>query len=103
MLGAELLLALHEFPEEIFFLLRARGRVIRQYALWTKIEGWGEDKFGEVFVEKTKQNALPNKIKWTKQIEQAVRGLVPERWRDISMVLDEAQKLPQQSPRAGAQ
>ena len=76
---------------------------IRQYALWTKIEGWGEDKFGEVFVEKTKQNALSNKIKWTKQIEQAVRGLVPGRWRDISMILDEAQKLPQQSSRPAAQ
>jgi len=26
-------------------------------------------------------------------MEQAVRGLVPGRWRDISMVLDEAAKL----------
>jgi len=76
---------------------------IRQYALWSKIEGWGEDKFGEVFVEKTKQNALSNKIKWTKQIEQAVRGLVPGRWRDISMVLDEAAKVSNRPPAQGSE
>jgi len=66
---------------------------IRQYALWTKIEGWDQQKFGEVFLEKTKENAAAAKVKWTKQMEQALNGLVPGRWRDISMVLEEAGKL----------
>jgi len=66
---------------------------IRQYALWTRIENWNEQKFGEVFLEKTKANALAAKVKWTKQMEQAVSGLVPGRWSDISMVLDQASRL----------
>ncbi len=66
---------------------------IRQYSLWAKIENWDEQKFGQVFLEKTTANALAAKVKWTKQMDQAVSGLVPGRWRDISMVLDEAAKL----------
>jgi hypothetical protein len=66
---------------------------IRQYALWTKIGNWDQQKFGEVFLEKTQENAVAAKVKWTKQMAQVVSGLVPGRWRDISMVLDEASKL----------
>jgi hypothetical protein len=66
---------------------------IRQYSIWTQIENWSEQQFGQVFVEKTKENAAAAKVKWTKQMEQALNGLVPGRWRDISMVLDEAGKL----------
>ena len=72
---------------------KAYNDSIRQYALWSKLENWDEQKFGEVFLDKTKQNAVSAKVKWTKQMEQAVRGLVPGRWRDISMVLDQAAKL----------
>jgi len=72
---------------------KAYNDSIRQYSLWAKVENWGHEKFGEVFLEKTKQNAVSANVKWTKQMEQAVRGLVPGRWRDISMVLDEAAKL----------
>jgi hypothetical protein len=66
---------------------------IRQYALWTKIGNWDQQKFGEVFLEKTQENAVAAKVKWTKQMAQALNGLIPGRWRDISMVLDEAGRL----------
>ena len=66
---------------------------IRQYALWSKIENWDQQKFGEVFLDKTKQNAAAAKVKWTKQMEQSLLSLVPGRWRDIQMVLDEATRL----------
>jgi hypothetical protein len=66
---------------------------IRQYALWTKKENWDEQKFGEVFLEKTKENALTAKVQWTPELEQAVRALIPGRWRDISIVLEDAKRL----------
>ncbi len=66
---------------------------IRQNALWAKIEGWSEQKFTEVFIERTKKNAEHMKMNWTKEMEQALRSAAPGRWGDISMVLEEAQKL----------
>jgi hypothetical protein len=76
---------------------------IRQYALWSKLENWGEQKFMEMFLEHTKKNAQAMKVKWTKQMEQAVLGLAPGRWRDVSMVLEEAEKLSKGSPRPDSQ
>jgi hypothetical protein len=61
--------------------------------LWTKKENWDEQKFGEVFLEKTKENALTAKVQWTPELEQAVRALIPGRWRDISIVLEDAKRL----------
>ena len=66
---------------------------IRQNALWAKMEGWGEQKFTEVFIERTKKNAEHMKMNWTKEMEQALRSAAPGRWGDISMVLEEAQKI----------
>jgi len=66
---------------------------IRQYALWTRLENWNEEKFSEVFREKTRQIAAQSKVEWTKELDQALRALVPGRWRDISLVLEEARKL----------
>jgi hypothetical protein len=66
---------------------------IRQNALWAKMENWGEQKFAEVFVERTKKNAEHMKMNWTKEMEQALKNAAPGRWQDIAMVLDEAQKL----------
>jgi hypothetical protein len=66
---------------------------VRQYSLWAKLENWGEQKFTEMFVERTKKNAQAVKVKWTKQMENALLGMAPGRWRDISMVLAEAEKL----------
>ncbi|GAC1661041.1 MAG: hypothetical protein NVS9B4_12750 [Candidatus Acidiferrum sp.] len=61
---------------------------VRQYAVWAKQEGWDEKKFGDNFVERTKKNAEVRKVKWSQQIETALRGAVPGRWRDITQVLE---------------
>jgi len=65
---------------------------IRQHAMWAQLENWSEQKFTEVFLERTRKNAGEMKISWTKEMEQALRGAAPGRWRDISMVLEEARK-----------
>ncbi|HKM90533.1 MAG TPA: DUF11 domain-containing protein [Candidatus Acidoferrales bacterium] len=75
---------------------------IRQYALWSKLEDWDQQKFSQQFLEHTKKNAQAMNLKWTQQMEQAVLGLAPGRWRDISQVLDAAQKLPGGAGPAGA-
>jgi hypothetical protein len=71
---------------------------IRQYALWTKLENWNEQQFADVFVEKTHRIAAESKVEWNKDMEQAIRALVPGRWRDISLVIDEARKLEAAAP-----
>jgi hypothetical protein len=75
---------------------------IRQYAIWTKLENWNEEKFGEVFLEKTRKIAVDSKVGWDKEMDQALRALIPGRWRDISMVLAEARTLEASSQDAGA-
>jgi hypothetical protein len=64
---------------------------IRQYAVWAQQESWDEKKFGDNFVGRTRKNAEVKKIKWSQQIEAALRGAVPGRWRDITQVLNLAQ------------
>jgi len=66
---------------------------IRQHALWAELEHWTEQKFTEVFLERTKKNAEHMNVKWTKEMEDTLRRAAPGRWRDIAMVLDEAHKL----------
>ena len=63
---------------------------VRQYAVWANQEGWDEKKFGDNFVDRTHKNAEAKKIKWTPQIENALRAAVPGRWRDITQVLSVA-------------
>jgi len=72
---------------------------IRQHALWAQLENWSEQKFTEVFLERTRKNAEHLNVKWTNEMNDALRAAAPGRWRDIAMVLDEAHKL---SGRAGA-
>jgi hypothetical protein len=64
---------------------------IRQYAVWSKQEGWDQKKFGDEFVDRTKKNAEARNVKWTPVIEQALRNAVPGRWADITQVLNLAQ------------
>jgi hypothetical protein len=63
---------------------------IRQYALWSKIEGWDEAAFGKNFLERTKKNAQNAKVNWTQAMEATIQRVVPGRWRDIQTVLQAA-------------
>ncbi len=73
---------------------------IRQYALWAKQENWDMQKFGEMFVGRTKKNAQALKVKWTKEMENALWSAVPGRWRDITAVLAEAERMMPPKPPA---
>jgi hypothetical protein len=63
-----------------------------QYAVWTDVGGWDEQQFAQRFMEHSKKNAEAMNVKWTSQFESAVRAVVPERWRMVSLVLHEAAK-----------
>lgn len=63
---------------------------IRQWAIWTKAQKFTLDSFGKAFVEHTKKNVQTAGRPWTQQLEQALLGVVPGRWRDITRVLAEA-------------
>jgi hypothetical protein len=66
---------------------------VKQYAVWTKIENWTPEKFADAFLDRTKKNFAALKRNWTKEVEQAVRSVIPGRWRDIQAVLQQAESL----------
>lgn len=63
---------------------------IRQWALWSAQEEFDADGFAEAFVETTRQTLEAGGQDWTAEVEQAVRGLIPNRWTDVRSVLREA-------------
>lgn len=76
---------------------KAYSEAILQYALWSKLEGWSQEQFTQHFVERTKQNADALHVKWTSDMENALRAAAPGRWKDISEMLQEAQVLEKNS------
>jgi hypothetical protein len=70
-------------PEEYF-------HSIRQWALWSVQENLDLGKFGDAFVEHTRKNFEAAGEPWTDQVESFVRELIPNRWRDIARIVDEA-------------
>jgi hypothetical protein len=61
---------------------------IRQWALWAHEQGWKtEAEFADAFVEHSKKNVAAAGRQWTTELDQSVRRLLPNRWRDISEVL----------------
>ena len=77
------------------------AETIQQYALWAKLGNWDQQKFAQMFLERSRKNAEAMNVKWTKQLEQALLGLAPNRWNDISMVLQQVEKMGQAGPRGG--
>jgi hypothetical protein len=85
---------------------KAYADSIRQYALWTKLEGWNQQQFADHFVERTRKNAEALHVKWTPQMEGALRNAAPGRWQDITQVLQRAGEISQarnSSGKAGTQ
>jgi cell wall-associated NlpC family hydrolase len=66
---------------------------IKQYAVWTRLEGWNRDAFFKNFVERTRKNALAMKQPWTDAVESQVKKLLPNRWDDIQAVLKASDAL----------
>jgi hypothetical protein len=64
---------------------------IRQWALWTVEQGFDEAAYADAFVGHTRKNVEAARQKWTREMEQVLRGVVPNRWQDIQAILGEAQ------------
>jgi hypothetical protein len=61
---------------------------IRQWALWAHEQRWKtEAEFADAFVEHSKKNVSAAGRQWTPELEQNLRRLMPNRWRDISAAL----------------
>jgi hypothetical protein len=65
---------------------------LRQWAVWTKAQGFTSDTFAKAFVDHAKKNFAAARQPWTKEIESQIASLVPHRWQDITAVLQEATK-----------
>ena len=65
---------------------------ILQWSIWSLVEALDQARFEEELVEHTKRNVQQADQAWTGEIERAVRGLAPQRWRDIQKVLEEMRK-----------
>ena len=63
---------------------------ISQWAIWTKENGFDMEAFGDAFVEHVKRNVEQTGQAWAEEVEAEVRRHVPQRWRDIQQVLEEA-------------
>jgi hypothetical protein len=70
---------------------------ILQYALWSKLEGWSQEQFTQHFVERTKENADALHVKWSSEMENALRTAAPGRWKDISEMIQVAGDLQKNS------
>jgi hypothetical protein len=64
----------------------------RQWAVWALQENLDADGYGRAFLEHTRKNFETAGQPWTPEVEDLVKGLVPNRWRDIVSVLEEVSK-----------
>jgi hypothetical protein len=76
---------------------KAYTDAILQYALWSKLEGWNQEQFTQHFVDRTKENADALHVKWSKEMEGALRAAAPGRWKDISEMIQEGADLEKNS------
>ncbi len=61
---------------------------IRQWALWSHEQGFKNERdFADAFIEHSRKNVAAAGRQWTSELEQSVRRLLPNRWRDITQVL----------------
>lgn len=66
------------------------GDAIRQWAIWAREEKLDFKRFESEFLRTTRQNYLAAGEEWTDRVEKAVRGLAPNRWKDVQQVLAES-------------
>jgi len=62
----------------------------RQWAIWTAEKSFDKEGFTDSFLEHTREVLAANGTEWSEQIEDAVRGLIDNRWNDVKQVLDAA-------------
>lgn len=64
---------------------------IRQWAVWSAEQRLDEQGFVRRFVEHSRKNVEGSGRPWNRSLEEAVRALAPNRWKDISAVLRSAE------------
>lgn len=65
----------------------AYGHALLQWSVWAHRERFDEAAYTRAFLEHGKKNIEGAGRKWTREIESGLRGLTPNRWRDIKQVL----------------
>ena len=65
---------------------------IRQWSIWTEERGFDLPGFEKAFVDRTKKNFEAARQPWTKDVEGAVRQLVPNRFKDVTQILEQARQ-----------
>ena len=63
---------------------------IRQWSIWTHDNGFDEAAFAEAFVEHTMENVMAAGLEWTDEVEAQIRSWAPNRWQDITSILNGA-------------
>jgi len=61
---------------------------IRQWALWSQLEGHDLGSFTEAFLEHTRDNAVAAGLSWNDDVAELVRSAAPGRWMDIQTIFD---------------
>lgn len=61
---------------------------VTQWAIWVQREAMTRRMFERAFVERTRETFEQAGRDWSAELEDAVRSLVPNRWRDIGQVLE---------------
>ena len=64
---------------------------MRQWAVWSAEQRLDEQGFVRRFVEHSRKNVEGSGRSWNRSLEEAVRALAPNRWKDISAVLRSAE------------
>jgi hypothetical protein len=64
---------------------------IRQWAIWSAEQRLDEQGFIRRFVEHSRKNVEGAGRPWSREMEQSVRALAPNRWKDIATVLRSAE------------
>lgn len=62
----------------------------RQWAIWSRERSLTGEQFEDAFLAHTRSNVEGSGETWTRDIEEAVRSLVPNRWSDVQKVLAQA-------------
>jgi hypothetical protein len=60
---------------------------IRQWAVWTREQGFDEGRYADAFVEHARKNLEASGGRWKGEMGKALRRVVPGRWRDIQRIL----------------
>lgn len=63
---------------------------VKQYSMWTRLEGWTQAEFVDSFIRKTRETVAAAGRPWSNDAEAQLRKAAPGRWADIQTVIQTA-------------